>query len=150
MRIYRLASPDYDPLSGEGAARYGGRWNSPGLRLAYASENLSLAVLETLVHVDDLGLMPRVRHYFEFEVDDGAVESLGVDELPEDWRTRPEVTRQIGDAWLRAERSPALRVPSAVVVLETNFLISPEHPRFRDSIEELRSGPFSLDPRLGT
>lgn len=150
MRAFRLSSPAFDPLSGEGAARYGGRWNSPGGRLAYSSENLSLAVLETLVHVDDLAQMPLDRHYFEFDIDDSEVEPVPVDELPEDWTNRRDVTRRIGDEWLHAQRSAALHVPSAVIVLETNILINPEHPAFPDSIEELRSGPLSLDSRLRT
>jgi RES domain-containing protein len=38
-------------LSGEGAARAGNRWNSKGVRVAYASSSRALAVLEMLVHV---------------------------------------------------------------------------------------------------
>ena len=41
------------PLSGMGAYLYGGRWNSPGQYVVYASGNVSLAMLEVLVHIDD-------------------------------------------------------------------------------------------------
>ena len=41
-------------LDGEGARRFGGRWNPPGVALVYCSSSLSLAVLELLVHVEPL------------------------------------------------------------------------------------------------
>jgi len=39
-------------FDGEGAYRFGGRWSSPGVRLAYAAEHLSLAIVEYFVHLD--------------------------------------------------------------------------------------------------
>jgi len=38
-------------FNGEGARLNGGRWNSPGERVVYASATKSLAALETLVHL---------------------------------------------------------------------------------------------------
>ncbi|MDQ3308821.1 MAG: RES family NAD+ phosphorylase, partial [Gemmatimonadota bacterium] len=38
-------------MDGEGARLAGGRWNSRGIPLVYASTHLSLAALEYLVHV---------------------------------------------------------------------------------------------------
>jgi RES domain-containing protein len=54
MRVYRLRRAQYPPFDGEGANRFGGRWNSRGNRVIYASENRSLAVLEILVHLSDV------------------------------------------------------------------------------------------------
>ena len=52
----------------------------------------------------------------------------------------------IGDAWVRAEESPVLRVPSAVVAVEDNFVLNPRHPQFPQLI--LGAGePLSIDPR---
>lgn len=148
MRVFRLASSEHEPLSGEGAARYGGRWNSPGQRLAYTSEHLSLAVLERLVHVDNLGQLPLGQHFFEFVVNDSEVEVIGEDDLSDGWRDRPEETRMIGDSWLGEGRSVGLQVPSAVVPVESNILINPEHRAFTESVEEIRSNPFAIDARL--
>jgi len=39
-------------FSGEGAAKTGGRWNSRGVPVVYASSTKSLAALETLVHLN--------------------------------------------------------------------------------------------------
>ena len=53
-QVYRVLRAAYarNPLDGEGACRYGGRWSSTGTRLGYASERESLAMLEYFVHLD--------------------------------------------------------------------------------------------------
>ncbi len=52
--MYRILRRAYaqKPLDGEGSYRFGGRWSSPGTRLAYAAERLSLAMIEYFVHID--------------------------------------------------------------------------------------------------
>jgi RES domain-containing protein len=42
----------------------------------------------------------------------------------------------IGDRWLRSMTSAVLRVPSAVVPAERNFLLNPEHSAFGKIIAE--------------
>src|SRR6186713_3297828 len=100
---------------GEGARSNGGRWSSPGTRVAYASGNSALAVLEVLVHMASSGLpgYSLVRAH----VPDALVEELPASELPRSWRAfpvPPEV-QAVGDAWVRSGRALALRVPSAIV-----------------------------------
>src|SRR5450432_2475776 len=51
-RVYRVCRSLHAPLDGAGAMRVGGRWNSPGKRVVYMAESLSLAVLENLVHMN--------------------------------------------------------------------------------------------------
>jgi len=53
-RVYRILRKPYSKTAfdGEGAYRFGGRWSSPGVRLAYAAEHLSLAIVEYFVHLD--------------------------------------------------------------------------------------------------
>jgi RES domain-containing protein len=52
--VYRILRKPYskNPLYGEGAYRFGGRWSSPGTRLAYTAEHLSLAMIEYFIHMD--------------------------------------------------------------------------------------------------
>ena len=63
------------------------------------------------------------------------------EELPNDWLESGlhPATQDIGDRWLESAESAVLQVPSAVVFGETNFIVNPEHPDFR----EIHAGPVS-------
>src|SRR5690606_28898647 len=95
-------------FTGEGAARVGGRWNSRGVRVVYASATQSLAALEILVHLNPMA--PLRFTAFPLEIPDGSVEWLAREEWPEDWRAEPPPpsTRRLGDAWARRGSSVAL------------------------------------------
>ena len=145
IRAWRLASGRFPPLTGEGARLVGGRWNSPGRPLVYASESLALCLAECLVHVT--GPLPADYVAFEIELSGDAVETLDASRLPAGWRDDPGYTRAIGDQWLAQARSPALAVPSAVLPASTNLLIDPLHPA-ADRIRLRGRQPFRFDPRL--
>lgn len=83
------------------------------------------------------------------EFDDRMVERLELAKLPRNWRrgSSPTVTQQIGDQWIEERRSLALDVPSAILPIETIYLINPEHPDF-DKISIQKPEPFSFDDRL--
>ena len=147
MRVWRLATSLVPPLSGEGARRRGGRWNSPGVPVIYASAHLSLAVLETLVHVDPADLPDNLLAH-EIDVPGELVEELDAATLAEAWRTDLHVTRAVGDVWVRDRRSLALGVPSVVVPAERNYLLNPLHPD-ATRLRVVSSAPFALDSRLG-
>ncbi len=54
MRLWRICRRRYaaDAASGEGARLYGGRWNSRGVSVVYASTSLALAAIETFVNLE--------------------------------------------------------------------------------------------------
>jgi len=141
----RLAAQAF---SGEGARMHGGRWSSPGTSVVYISETISLAALEVLVHIQSSGLLAS---YVTFRVDFDSSWSSAVDltSLPSDWRESPAPAelQAIGDGWVREQRSLLLKVPSAIVPQEHNYLINPAHPDFA----RLTVGspvPFTFDARL--
>jgi RES domain-containing protein len=135
-------------FDGEGARLHGGRWNSPGTAVVYTSESLSLAVLELLVHLQATRLLGSYCS-IAVDFDDALVDAVEAAALPRGW-TRypaPSALQEIGDQWVAGRRSVVLRVPSAVVPGESNFLLNPGHPDFaRVVIGPPR--PFVLDPRL--
>ncbi|MDQ2890270.1 MAG: RES family NAD+ phosphorylase [Gemmatimonadota bacterium] len=149
MRVWRIARPIWAPLAGEGARRRGGRWNSPGTSVVYTSERLSLAALETLVHVEPNLIPPDLTSY-EIDVpDELRFETIAATALPRDWQDHPghPVLRAIGDAWVRGCNSAVLLVPSVIVPTEMNLLINPGHPDGA-RITVARELPFRFDLRL--
>ena len=147
-RVTRKAHAE-EPLNGEGARRYGGRWNHVGTAVVYTSGSLSLAVLEYLVNLpisdlpDDLvsvqvqipGKIPRAE--------------IPVNDLPNNWRTFPaiEELKDIGTNWAQQEATPILVVPSVVIPSELNYLVNPTHPLSR-KIDIVSVELFALDARL--
>ena len=133
---------------GEGARQYGGRWNSPGVPVVYASETLALALLEVLVRLQST----KVLHGYSAircEFDEALMRPVDASGLPAGWERSPAPPElaAIGDEWFRSALSAVLRVPSAIVPLEHNYLFNPSHSDFR----AIRLGepiPFPIDPRL--
>jgi RES domain-containing protein len=150
MRAWRLSRFDSArrTFDGEGARLFPGRWNSRGAPVVYASEHLSLAALEILVHarIDQLRV---VFHAVELTVPDALVERLPDERLPRGWDAAaiPRATRDLGSSWARERRSVALSVPSAVVRQERNILLNPLHPRFGE-LAIARPTRFRFDARL--
>ena len=151
MFTWRLCREKYasSPLDGEGARRFGGRWNPAGHRVVYSSGSLALAALELLVHVDHEDT-PDDLISIRIEIPDTLAQStVSVDDLPANWRAHPAPTnlQERGRRWIDDGSSPVLGVPSAVVSSEYNYLINPLHGEAR-SITAHVEGAFLFDPRL--
>jgi RES domain-containing protein len=138
-------SQEKTAFDGEGARRYGGRWNSAGVSMVYASEHESLAVLEVRVHV----AMSSVYKSFAFDFDEELMRTFPVQQLPKDWRHEPPPVslRRLGDQWIKAADSAILAVPSTIVPNELNLLLNPRHPDFF-KIDIHTATDFTLDRRL--
>ena len=139
MLAWRLCRAPFADLSGEGAMRYGGRWNSPGRKLIYAASSAALAVLEVRVHLD-LPLEQLPEDYVLVTIDLGASVSDALRELPDD-------PVAFGDAWLRDKRSACLQVPSFIVPESANILVNPAHPH-ATQVSVVTTRKFSFDRRL--
>jgi RES domain-containing protein len=135
-------------FSGEGARLYGGRWNSRGTTVVYASEHESLAALELFVHMQPV--LPTERYLsFRLEWHDKLTERFPLKKLPQYWNAEPPTfdTMQIGDEWVRQERSVALALPSVLSTSEMNFLLNPRHADFK-KIKISEPIEHRFDPRL--
>lgn len=135
-------------FDGEGARRYGGRWNPPGTAVVYASETRALCLLEVLA---GLRAVKPVQAYVLIPAtfDDSLVLDVGTRDLPPEWRRHPPHpgTQRIGREWVDRKRSAVLRVPSAIVPEEANYLLNPAHPDF-GQIEIGTPEEVTIDPRL--
>lgn len=145
MILWRISN--HATLDGGGGLRAPGRWHSRGQRVLYTSACASTALLEILVNLElEPGRLPAAYQLLRIDAPDD-LEVAQASALPADWREREEVTRGIGDGWLAERAAPLLRVPSAVIDVESNLLLNPEHSdAARVRLLETSQRPF--DPRL--
>jgi RES domain-containing protein len=153
VRVWRLHNPHapharargYDPLDGQGAALYPGRWNEIGTRLLYTSPNPALVVLETLNHIAPSQFGER--ELLELDVPDEAVEDATASAVVTPFfRGEDRQTQAFGSTWARESRSLILLVPSAAMPVEHNTLLNPTHSSFA-KVKLLRKVRYTLDPR---
>jgi len=147
---WRILKAKFAPkaFDGEGSRRVGGRWNSRGLPIIYTAESAALAALELLVHLGRSRTLPEYV-IFSCTFPESMVQVIDVRELPLDWRLHPGPSelRRVGDQWARRLHSPVLRVPSAIIHSENNYLLNPEHHSFR-RIRISQAQAFEFDTRL--
>ena len=148
MTVFRICNPQFsEDISGTGAKLYGGRWNSKGVAALYASEHISLSVLEMLVQnrftdfATDLNLI-----HLAF-ADTLSVKEVKNSKLKTDWINDFDYTRFMGDQFIKAGTHAILKVPSAVIKEEHNFIINPSHSDFK-KIKIMQTVSFSTDKRL--
>jgi RES domain-containing protein len=148
MLLYRITRTNYANLSGDGARLYGGRWNNEGKPMVYLASSRSLAVLEALAHLT-LTNIPDDYCMMVIEVPDKAETELDIKILPSQWHEYPEpnILKQIGNRFLIEKKHLLLKVPSAIVKEEYNYLLNPLH-RDADKVKIISKQPFSFDSRL--
>jgi RES domain-containing protein len=147
--IWRLYRAKHGPgLDGIGGLFSDGRWHSRGERVVYFGASAAIVVLERLAHTDP-DLLPsdlRLGHFeFTRDVSVSNVEELPA--LPGDWIRDETATRQAGKGWRLQGTSCLLKVPSAVLPEETNFVFDPRHPDAKE-LRLVAERPFQFDPRL--
>jgi RES domain-containing protein len=134
-------------LSGNGAKLFGGRWNSIGLPALYTTEHISLAVLEILVHIKSYR-RPLDYHLITIDVPDTvSLVPIDLQKLKKDWKDDCEYLQVMGDEFLKMNHSLILKVPSAIIENECNFIINPAHPD-AGKIKIRSAKQFIFDKRL--
>lgn len=132
MKLWRVVHRLHEGAawSGEGARLKGGRWNSSGRAVVYASEHAALALLEILVQVTPRELP--LFHLVAATLPDDLLQAVPAADLPASWDAYPHTpaSQRVGDAWLDAQERVALRVPSTLVP-GWNILVNPRHAQFR-------------------
>jgi RES domain-containing protein len=150
MQIWRICRARFagEAFSGEGARRFGGRWNSRGVPMVYVSSSLALAAMELFIHLepnqqpDDLVSIAATLPAGE------PAERLEPEQLPAGWWTDDfGPLRAIGDKWIREKRSLAIMIPSAALRTEWNVLVNPLHPAI-SQINVEPPQPFRFDARM--
>lgn len=148
MIVYRISKRKYiNDLSGFGAANYPGRWNSKDVYVLYTAATPSLALLESVVHMNKIAQIEYALATIFLPNDCFDVFSGG--SLPETWASfpPPEILKKVGDDFISNQKFLALKVPSAIMPEDFNLLVNPAHPDFKQvKIESVRK--LTIDNRL--
>lgn len=154
MKVFRIEREKYlsSTLYGIGASMTDGyRWNSQHTRIVYTSESRSLAMLEIAVHLDIQEDLPNDRYLVEIEIPDSLqILEVLLEDLPENWDAKPPTlnTQTIGDDFVFENDAAILKVPSAIIPEEYNYLINPNHVDSK-KIKVLNVRKLEFDERLG-
>lgn len=118
--------------------------------MVYTSGSISLAILETLVNIQDLGDLPGKLVFIPADLpNDLPIRRVESQSLPPHWRSSPisSVTQDLGKRWFLEDGEAVVAVPSVMVPTEINYLINPRHAGF-SSIIVHKPQPLQIDPRL--
>jgi RES domain-containing protein len=124
MILWRISR--HRDLSGAGGLKVPGRWHDAGQPVVYLAGSPAAALLEVCVHTSANDVPPEFT-LLKIEGPDPEVSVIKPGDLPQNWRTRLEVTRDLGTAWLRKKEAVLLQVPSAIVPETVNFPFNPMH-----------------------
>lgn len=149
MEVYRITHRKWSgKLTAPG---FPARWNSAGIFMIYTACSRSLACLESVVH---RGSSDFVIPFILMEItipDELEILEISVSDLPEDWNKSGNpgyrICQPFGDKWIIESKTAILKVPSAIIIKENNFLINPNHPDFK-KISIKSEEPFIFDNRI--
>jgi RES domain-containing protein len=147
MIVYRITLAKFSTkliASGRSA-----RWNSAGSFMIYSASSRALACLENLVHRRSEGLDDAFRTLIIEIPDEIKIEELSISRLPKNWTSYKGQlrTKFIGDGWIKGRSSLIMKVPSAIIPEEFNYLINPNHDDF-SKVKLKNVEPFHFDRRF--
>lgn len=148
MILYRICLEKFaDKLVSSGRPN---RWNQKGQHVIYTSGSISLCALELLAHTS--GIRPagifKIMHIEISKPKD--VLEIETEKLPQDWHelSAYPITQQIGSAWYESDQSLLLKIPSAIIPQESNFVLNTSHPDFESCVKLLEVSDFIWDQRF--
>jgi RES domain-containing protein len=142
MILWRISR--HRDLSGVGGLKASGRWHHAGQPIVYLAGSPSAVLLEVCVHTSANDVPPEYT-LLKIEGPDAKIAVIKPEDLPPDWATRVDVTRDLGTEWLRENRGALLQVPSAIVPETSNFLFNPIHAdAAKFSIMDVFAYPFDV------
>ncbi|MFM8455119.1 MAG: RES family NAD+ phosphorylase [Gammaproteobacteria bacterium] len=150
LETWRIVKKKYaeTAFSGDGSKMYEGRWHHAGIPVVYTAASLSLAALETFIHLEQnmtiefVALHTKIPNTISFE-------TINESDLPKNWNASPAIilTKNLGTNWFNQNHSAILKVPSVLIPGEYNYLLNPLHKDF-SKIQRSKPIPFSFDHRM--
>jgi len=151
LTVFRLGKHAYRTqlFNGQGGLFASGRWTPRGKPVVYTSASISLAVLEYTVNYRRRGWVPATVLGRATIPSSVRVQTVSAEDLPANWYAAdaPVELQKIGGDWLERGETAMLKVPSAIVVEEWNYLLNPLHADFGKLTLDAPK-PFSFDRRV--
>ncbi|PWH86316.1 RES family NAD+ phosphorylase [Brumimicrobium oceani] len=149
MAVFRISHKKHSrKLTSSGASN---RWNKKNEFVIYTGSSRSLSTLELVVHRNAINPDPNYEVMIISIADDEELyEQVLTKDLPDDWRKfrrYPEL-QEIGSNWYKEQRSLVLKVPSAIITREFNYIINTQHPLFDEKVKLVRNEDYFFDGRL--
>jgi RES domain-containing protein len=149
MEVYRIAREAFsNKLTASGRA---GRWNLEDQFMIYTGSSRSLSTLELIVQENSV--LPDFNYrvmIISLSDEESLFTQVLQSKLPDDWRqiiNYPQL-QKLGSDWYRTNKSLILKVPSAVIPKEYNYIINYNHPDFKDKVSLVRTEDYFWDERL--
>lgn len=146
MKVFKICRKAHANLSASGIEN---RWNRKGQYVIYAAESRSLATLEMVAHRS--GIMPQTPYQtIVIDIDDEEIKQVLISDLPGKWNkldAYPDL-QKVGSDWYEEKETLILKVPSAIITEEYNYVINTEHPLFESKITIVSQEDFYWDKRI--
>ncbi|MFN8344596.1 MAG: RES family NAD+ phosphorylase [Spirosomataceae bacterium] len=149
MEVFRICHEKYaGQLTSSGSAN---RWNVQGQNVIYTGSSRSLSTLELVVHRN--AIVPTFLYkvmVISIADEDSLIKQVRLSDLPPDWRSLNAYSKlqRIGSEWYRQQETLLLKVPSAIISQEYNYVINTEHPDFASKVQLVRTENYFWDNRL--
>ncbi|MDO9274563.1 MAG: RES family NAD+ phosphorylase [Lutibacter sp.] len=148
MEVFKICREKYaHSLNASGAAN---RWNKKEEFVIYAGGSRSLSTLETVVHRAAIHISNPYKLLTISIKDKTPIKEISVKDLPINWNTIEGYIelQEIGSKWYNSQETPVLKVPSAIIFQEFNYIINTKHPLFLTNIILESAEDFAWDKRL--
>lgn len=147
MFVYRIVLKEYaKSLEAPGIA---GRWNTRGSKVIYAAESIPVAFMENMIRRKGIGFNDQFA-IMAIEVHDSLkITEIDPVKLPDGWRDYNDysICQSLGSEWYEKSVTPVLKVPSAVLITNFNYVLNATHPDFA-KIKIVHVSPLIPDERI--
>ncbi len=146
MKVFKICKKVHANLTASGIEN---RWNRKGQFVIYTAESRSLATLEMVAHRS--GIMPKITYQtLAITIVDEDIKQVLISDLPGKWNKLDAYPylQKIGSEWYEDKETLVLKVPSAIITQEFNYIINTQHPLFVSNIKVDSIQDFYWDERL--
>jgi RES domain-containing protein len=148
MDVFKICREKYShSLNASGASN---RWNKKDEFVIYSGSSISLSTLEMVAHRSYINISSKYKLLIILITDESLIKELDINDLPENWKSIEAYVelQEIGSKWYHSNESLVLRVPSAIIPQEYNYIINTKHPIFATNIIPKDVDDFAWDNRL--